>query len=134
MCGFVQKVSEKAISLDCRPLKRPSGDTIFFGHNSKWWFDQEPLAPGPYYCLRVLDAAQSTLHSGFELPSIIYYLVLRKADTTEITEVKSLYVRVGVLTLNEVLDENLTHPYPDVFCKNGKPLLTDGEWEDVVLI
>jgi hypothetical protein len=137
MCGFVQKVSEKAISLDGRPLKRPSGDTIFFGlpgHNSKWWFDQEPLAPGPYYCLRVLDAAQSTLHSDFELPSIIYYLVLRKADTTEITEVKSLYVRVGVLTLNEVSDENLAHPYPDVFCKNGKPLLTDGEWEDVVLI
>lgn len=60
--------------------------------------------------------------------------MLRKADTTEIAEVKGLYVRIGVLTLYGISDEHLTHPYPDVFCKNGKPLLTDGEWKDVVLI
>lgn len=29
--GFVQKVSEKAIPLDSQPLKRPSGNTKFFG-------------------------------------------------------------------------------------------------------
>lgn len=48
--GFVQKVSEQAISLDSQPLKRLSGNRTFFGlpgDNSKWWFDQEPLAPGP---------------------------------------------------------------------------------------
>lgn len=82
----------------------------------------------------MLDAVRFTDGPDFEQPSIIYYLMLRKADTTEIAEFNRLYVRVGVLTLFRMSDENLTHPYPDVFCNNGMPLLTDGEWKDVVVI
>jgi hypothetical protein len=36
--------------------------------------------------------------------------------------------------LYEISENYFNQPYADIFCKNGKPLLTDGEWEDIALI
>lgn len=141
--GFIQRVSEKAIFHDSRPVRSLNGNTRYPGlpgNDSRWVFDQEPLAPGPYYCLRLLETAPNNhFESSHEnerddTDAVIYYLVLRKAKATTISELQDPYVRVGVLMLYEVPPENFTRPYPDVLCKNGKPLLTDGKWMDVALI
>jgi len=70
-------------------------------------------------------------------PGIIYYLVLQEDNSTRALGLKNLgaiYNRVGILRLMDMLAKYSTHPYPDVQCKNGKALLTNGEWKDIVLI
>jgi hypothetical protein len=145
--GFIQRVSERAIYHDSRPMRHTSGRTSYPGlpgHESRWHFDQEPLAPGPYYCLRLLEttpnnhsesgAESNTENEDDATDLIIYYLVLRKAETTTMSWLQDKYVRAGILILEKVSPENFTRPYPAVFCKNGKPLLEDGEWKDIALV
>jgi hypothetical protein len=118
--GFVQRVAERAIFQDSRPIKRASGHTKYPalpGSDSHWFFDRDPLAPGPYYCLRVLETIPNdysengtescTESERDDTPLIIYYLVLRKAETITISGLRNPYIRVGILMLYEVSPRNL---------------------------
>ena len=139
--GFVQKVSSAAIEIDSWAWTSYVGAATTYeglpGNGSRWIFDHLPLAPGPYYCVRVLENS----HSGYGYQSVIYYILLRK-DTTSAPIAPRLatpepydtvYNRVGVLVLYHIPAEYFVQPYPDINCKNGKPLLTGGEWKNVVL-
>jgi hypothetical protein len=133
--GFVQKVSSGAIYRNSRGRPTRCGYTIHEGlpgKDSIWIFDHETLGQGPYFCLRVLES-----DSAIDEESVIYYLVLEEDNSTRALEFKHLgtvYIRVGILWLSDVPAEYSAHPYSDVKCKNGKELLTNGEWKDVVLL
>ena len=134
--GFVQKVCSGVIYTDSRRSRYIYGDRTTSdglpGEDSYWCFDYGPLGPGPYFCVRVLESKGAIGELG-----VIYYLILLEDNSTKALGLKNLgevYTRVGILHLEDVPAEYLAHPYSDVKCKNGKALLTDGEWKDVVLL
>jgi len=133
--GFVQKVSSGAIRRDSQADIKKDGSATYEGlpgKESEWNFDYQLSGPGPYFCVRVLERGD-----GVDWPGMIYYLVLQEDNSTRALGLKDLgaiYNRVGILRLMDMPAKYSTHPYPDVQCKNGKALLTDGEWKDIVLI
>lgn len=80
----------------------------------------------------MMDAARKTDWSMMR----IHYLLLQRLGPDNLLETENSYVykRVGILVLYSMPEENFTKPYPDILFDNGKPLLTDGEWQDVVLV
>ncbi|KAH8670377.1 heterokaryon incompatibility protein-domain-containing protein [Tricladium varicosporioides] len=131
--GFVQKVSSGAIYRNSRGRPTAYGHEYegLPGKDSTWIFDRETLGAGPYSCLRVLESDSAIDES------VIYYLVLEEDNSTRASKYNHLgvvYIRVGILWLNDVPAEYSAHPYSDVKYKNGNGLLTNGEWKDVVLL
>lgn len=137
--GYVQRISSAALEVDSRAWTSFVGAPTTYeglpGNGSRWIFDQLPLSSGPFFCVRILENS----HTGYEFRTVIYYLVLRKETTSINQRMKTpwqydtVYNRVGILVLYDVPPEHFVQPYPDIDCKNGKPLLTDGEWKNVVL-
>ncbi|KAL8932279.1 MAG: hypothetical protein Q9216_006900 [Gyalolechia sp. 2 TL-2023] len=134
--GFVQRVGATAIRVESQPSKHVVDNLPEYpglpGEDSKWQLDYPVLGQGPHYCLRVMDAARKTGWAKMR----IHYILLRRLDADSPLETDNSYVyqRVGNLTLYSMPEENFTKPYGDILFDNGKPLLTDGEWQDVVLV
>lgn len=134
LSGYLQRVGDTAIQVDSMPQRqtrqRASRYPGLPGLGSKFTFDCEPPAPGPYYCLRMAEASKK-----YPAPNRIDYLVLRQPRTGHPYEpLFDAYVRIGRLTLYGIDDQHFVQPYPDVLCTNGKPLLQEGEWKDIMLI
>ena len=59
--GYLQKVGSTAVQVDSIPEREIMTATVHYpglpGESSSWNFDHEPLAPGPYYCLRMTEDA-----------------------------------------------------------------------------
>ena len=134
--GYVQELSTSALFKDSFRIYSRFGNCGYPGlpgSDSRWWPDLEPFSPGIYSCIRTLHKPRISDDID-EIQSCILYLVLRKAEPILIPDQDDLFTRVGVLMLYEIEDKNFTRPYPDVFCKTGAPLLTNGACKDITLI
>ncbi|KAL8745040.1 MAG: hypothetical protein Q9190_002789 [Brigantiaea leucoxantha] len=129
--GFVQKVGDTAIRVESQARMHPVSFTEVYpglpGEDSHWNFDHLILGQVSHYCVRVADNARQ---------AIIVYLLLEEnnVDSPLETPYSHVYKRVGMLVLISIREENFYQPYPDIFFDNGKPLLTHGEWQDVILV
>ena len=133
--GYIQKVGELATSLDSGPHWTPGQPHAGLpGSESRWHFDSQMTGPGPHYCLRIRDRAES----GYDEGSSIRYLVLeevesqRSEDDTGIS-VPTIFTRIGMLILRNMSREHFRQPYPKVHFINRRLLLSDGRWQDVIL-
>ena len=134
--GFVQTISLTAINIDCWPslISSNLAQPGLPGRGSGLYTDHWELGPGPFFCIRVLEDGQEVSYPG---GTVIYYLVVEEDKSSKAEAFRHLGLvctRVGVLYLQEVPLDLFIRPYTDVFCRNGKPLLTDGKWTDIVLI
>ena len=134
--GYIQSVGDTAIRVESQPGRHFITKTREYrglpGDDSTWRFDHEPINTVPHFCLRVLEAS-TTGQEPFKFKTRIYYLVLEKVDSFEEAR-QHVYKRIGMLKLYSMPKINFKAPYPDVLFKNGKPLLTNGSWEDIILV
>lgn len=133
--GWMHDVSERAICQDSQPVDRQRGYKTFPGlpgEDSRILLDQEPMPRGPCYALRILERPDLVESDG--LVSRVFYLLLQEWMSPPMPGLDNCYARVGVLSLCEVPSEYFARPYPDAYCKNGQPLLTNGRWQDVTLL
>ena len=149
LTGFVQKVGDMAIRVESQPLLDLRRKTKSYaglpGADSRWFFDHEPLGPGPHYCLRMMHFVPKS-EGGEEYHPVVTYLVLELENLSPMghhyTDSPSShrpnmipsYRRVGVLRLGDPPKECLLEPYSDILFENGKPLLTDGKWQELILV
>ncbi|KAL9599825.1 MAG: hypothetical protein Q9219_003611 [cf. Caloplaca sp. 3 TL-2023] len=134
--GFVQKVGDTAIRVESQPSNHSLTDAIHYpglpGKGSIWKFDHPIVGQGSHFCLRMMDATIETKHAKAD----IHYLVLQLVSPDHFSlraDHGYIYRRVGILVLKAVPKEFSTKPYRDILFDNGKPLLTDGEWQDLIL-
>ena len=136
--GYLQVVGDTAIRVETQPQRYWKEHTVDYrglpGDYSTWKFDHEPISAERHYCLRVLEDAKGSGAVYESDKKRIQSLVLEKKKETFEELRSNLYKRVGVLTLYSMPKDHYKAPYPDIFFENGKPLLTDGSWEDIVLV
>ena len=92
-----------------------------------------------YYSIRMMDNGAKKSQEPAKL-SRNEYLLLEKADSSglEKAEGRSVYKRIGRLSLldlrfNNDLPDPDTH-YPDIFLDEETPLLTSGQWREIIFI
>ena len=97
-----------------------------------------------YYSIRMMDNAAFKSQRPYE-KYLIEYLVLEEADSSglEKAEGRSVYKRIGRLTITHPKDDYMkphlitpdpdTH-YPDIFLNEENPVLSNGQWREIILI
>ncbi|KAI4229623.1 MAG: hypothetical protein L6R36_000670 [Xanthoria steineri] len=108
--------------------------------------DEDTYGPNTcYYSIRMMDNAAEKSQNPHEFYRI-EYLVLEKAGSSglEKAEGRSVYKRIGRLSLNFDPDDDTMKsyiitpdpdtPYPDIFLDEETPFLTNGQWQEIILI
>ena len=98
-----------------------------------------------YYSIRMMDNATKKRKNP-DTSYRIEYLVLEKADSSglEKAEGRSVYKRIGRLSLDLYRRDDTMKPYPispnpdtdypDIFLDEETPFLTNGQWQEIILI
>ncbi|KAI9691477.1 MAG: hypothetical protein M1822_007548 [Bathelium mastoideum] len=139
--GFVQTTYRTAIDMDSHPDDR--SEYVAWeglpGDNSFWSLDRNLPSEDRLLCVRVLEGTfthrKNSVASNYS--KTFHYLLLHEDNspaTQGMRHLGAVCTRLGVLCLNDVPSELYANPHSDVLCRNGKPLLTSGEWKDIVLI
>ncbi|KAL8759951.1 MAG: hypothetical protein Q9199_000419 [Rusavskia elegans] len=138
--GFLQEMN-KAIM--------PNLNEFFGGHRlfgaSRIDLDDNIDGLSSYYSIRMLDNA-AAISDWLSERYHIEYLVLEQADPDDLAkaEGRSVYKRIGRLSLRIETDDDSMKPYPitpnsntryqDIFLDEETPLLANGKWREIILI
>ncbi|KAI4286161.1 MAG: hypothetical protein L6R38_000143 [Xanthoria sp. 2 TBL-2021] len=116
----------------------------------RFWFsllalDDDIDGLSSYYSIRMMDNAAEKIEKPYERYKI-QYLVLEQADSEDLAEAegRSVYKRIGRLSLVAHSKDGSMKPFPitpdcntrysDIFMDEGTPLLTNGQWREIILI
>ena len=146
--GFVQELNRVIIpsaSQSFAAEKKRLQDRFRFRSCTLYLDDDIDDLSSCYYSIRMRDNAAEKSQKP-DRPYVIQYLLLEKADSSglEKAEGRSVYKRIGLLRLyfgpeNDTMKPNiitpdLDTPYPDIFLEEETPLLTNGQWREIILI
>ena len=146
--GFVQELNRVIIPSASQSFaaERKSLPNYFRFPFCELALDEDIDGPSScYYSIRMMDNGAEKSQSPRESYQI-EYLVLEKADSSglEKGEGRSVYKRIGRLSLEFDPDDDSTKPYiitpdpvthyPDIFLDDENLFLTNGQWQEIILI
>lgn len=121
-----------------------SGGHRLFGL-SRFDLDDNIDGLNSYYSVRMMDNAAEKIEKPYMWYEI-EYLVLEQVDSEDLAEAEgqSAYKRMGRLSIMVDPEDDFmkpypitpdaTTPYPDIFLDKETPLLTNGQWREIILI
>ncbi|KAL8708544.1 MAG: hypothetical protein Q9220_006597 [cf. Caloplaca sp. 1 TL-2023] len=136
--GFVQEMNKTFVEAATDPYDFGPGKRISWYpgfRSSNLDLDHNTVGPGLCYSIRMMDSVnkEGIPRSRFY---IIEYLLLEQVNPEETFDAAQhlVYKRIGRMSLSfDKYDDPIT-PYPDILLEEGLPLLTKGEWREIVLI
>ena len=146
--GFVQELNRVIIPSASESFAAERKSLRDYGRFSFCDLALDDDIDGPsscYYSIRMMDNAAEKSQSPLKWYAI-KYLLLEKADSSglEKAEGRSVYKRIGRLSLFFHRDDDSMKPYritpdpdthyPDIFLNEEIPLLTNGQWREIILI